>query len=356
MEYILLKEIQEWKNMKLVSIVVPVYNLERYIEKTLESLQNQTYENIEVIVINDGSKDGSLEVINTFFKGKNLKHKIVTIENSGVSKARNVGLNIAGGDYVILLDGDDRLRSDAIGCLVEQAEKTGADICQTGYLEFQEDDERVTYRYSKDPNKVFLEKSEPGYRALQMKLNKDIWICTGNALYRRDLIEKNNIRYSENMGYGEDLEFINKCLFHAVTVTSVSEDLTELMVRENSASSSKFSNSYLHSLLTNRRLYNYIKASSKVTNEEKDKILILIDYDYVHIFLSVAKKIYDEHSLWQQGRANSKFKGLNLDISEINVDQILNRIKNFKTFELKVFMVSKPLYFYFCKIFKMLRR
>jgi glycosyltransferase involved in cell wall biosynthesis len=342
--------------MKLVSIVVPVYNLEKYIEKTLESLQNQSYKNIEVIIINDGSKDGSLEVINNFFKDKDIRHNIVTIDNSGVSKARNVGLNKASGDYVILLDGDDKLRPDAVELLVEQVEKTGADICHTGYLEFQDDDGRITYRYSEDPNKSFLQSPEPGYKALQMKLNKNIWICTGNALYKRELIEKNNIRYSENMGYGEDLEFINKCLFNAVTVTSVSEDLTELLVRANSASSSKFSNNYLHSLTTNRRFYNYIKSSPKVEREEKDKLLLLIDYDYVHIFLSVAKKIYDEHSMWQERRANSKFKGLNLNISEIDIEQVLNEIKNFKTFELKVFMLSKPLYFYFCKLFKMLRR
>jgi glycosyltransferase involved in cell wall biosynthesis len=342
--------------MKLVSIVIPVYNLEKYIVKTLESLENQTYKNIEVIVVNDGSKDRSLEVIENFFKEKNLKHNIISIDNSGVSKARNIGLNSVNGDYVILLDGDDRLRRDAIERLVEQAEKTGADICQTGYLEFQEDDERVTYRYSEDTNKSFLQKPEPGYKALQLKLNKNIWICTGNALYRRKLIENNSIRYSENMGYGEDLEFINKCLFHADTVTSVSDNLTELLVRKNSASSSKFSMNYLHSLLTNRRLYNYIKDSSGVSREEKEKILFLIDYDYVHIFLSVAKKIYDEHSLLQQRNANSKFKALNLDMSAIDVEQVLKRIKNFKTFELKVFMFSKPMYFYFCKIFKMLRR
>lgn len=342
--------------MKLVSIIVPVYNLEKYIEKTLESLQNQTYKNIEVIIINDGSKDRSLEVINLFFAGKEIRHNIVTIDNSGVSKARNVGLNIASGDYVILLDGDDRLRADAVELLVLQAEKTGADICHTGYLEFQDDDGSVTYRYSKDSNKSFLQSPEPGYKALQKKLNKNIWICTGNALYKRELIEKNNIRYSENMGYGEDLEFINKCLFNATVVTSVSEDLTELLVRANSASSSKFSNNYLHSLTTNRRFYNYIKSSSKVATEEKDKLLLLIDYDYVHIFLSVAKKIYDEHGMLQQRSANSKFRNLNLNILEIDVEQVLNKIKNFKTFELKVFMISKPLYFYFCKIFKMLRR
>lgn len=342
--------------MKLVSIIVPVYNLEKYIEKTLESLQKQTYKNIEIIIINDGSKDRSLEVINRFFEGKDIRHNIVTIDNSGVSKARNIGLNIANGEYVILLDGDDRLRADAVELLVEQAEKTGADICQTGYLEFQEADGSVTYRYSKDTNKSFLQKVEPGYKALQMKLNKNIWICTGNALYKRELIEKNNIRYSENMGYGEDLEFINKCIFNAEAVTSVSEDLTELLVRASSASSAKFSNNYLHSLLTNRRFYNYIKSSEKVEEEEKDKILLLIDYDYVHIFLSVAKKIYDEYSFWQERSANSKFRGLNLNICEIDVEAVQNKIKNFKTFELKIFMLSKPLYFYFCKIFKMLRR
>ena len=87
------------------SIVVPVYNTEKYIRKCLDSIKNQTYTNYEVIIINDGSTDNSLEIINEYTKNK--KFKVYTTKNKGLSEARNNGVKHCTGDYILFIDSDD---------------------------------------------------------------------------------------------------------------------------------------------------------------------------------------------------------------------------------------------------------
>lgn len=100
---------------KLVSIIFPVYNVENYIEKSFKSLINQTYKNLEIIVVNDGSTDRSIELIKPYF---DERVKLINKENGGLSSARNAGLNVATGDYVFFLDSDDWIEKNAISVLM----------------------------------------------------------------------------------------------------------------------------------------------------------------------------------------------------------------------------------------------
>jgi glycosyltransferase involved in cell wall biosynthesis len=344
------------KSVHKVSIVVPVYNLEGYVLNILNDIKNQTYKDFEVIIVNDGSKDSSLELAKQFFNTNNsLNSKIISIENSGVSKARNLGLEAAVGEFVLIIDGDDGLKYDAIEKLVQKITKEEADICFTGYEEYTD--------FNKDPfekyldTKNYINEAVAGTRALEMKLMKEIWICTGNALYRKELLKQYNISYSENMAYGEDIEFIGKCLFHADKVVSVNEDLVKILSRPNSALHSDFSLKYLDALKTNRQFYSYVNSHSENMNElEKDLIETLIDYDYINIFLGIVKKIYDEHNIFEVFSSNKQFNKLGITLNDINYKRVINRFNNFKTKELNIFLKSKTIYFYSCKIFNILRR
>lgn len=341
----------------LVSIIVPVYNLENYILSNLESLINQSYKNIEVIVVNDGSTDNSLKIIEEFFKDRDIKNQVISIENSGVSRARNIGLASAKGDYIILLDGDDRFKPHAIETFINTIEETGAEVCFGGYEEYSKFGEACTHRYC--DNKTYIEEVVEGYKALQLKLSKKIWICTGTAAYSRELLLRENIGYTANKAYGEDIEFINKSLYHAKKVSSVKEDLLEILVRPGSAMSSKFSLKYMDALDTNRSVMEHIKSNHSFVPEEDFKnIKLLIDYDYINILLGVAKKIYEEYGWLSVFQANKKVKELKLieKLSNAEVDLILSKIKNSKTFEIKVFRMSRFLYFYACKILFLLKK
>ena len=98
---------------KKISIIVPLYNAEKYIEQTIEDLITQTYQNIEIIMINDGSVDKSEDIVRKYAR-EDDRIKVISIENQGPSKARNVGLDLATGDYIRFVDADDRIPRDSI--------------------------------------------------------------------------------------------------------------------------------------------------------------------------------------------------------------------------------------------------
>jgi len=117
-------------NMKTttkVSIIVPVYNVELYLEECLYSIINQTFEDIEIILINDGSTDHSLEIMEKFAK-KDNRIKIISQKNKGVSEARNAGILIASGDYILFVDSDDVILTNTIEILYNKIIQTGSDL------------------------------------------------------------------------------------------------------------------------------------------------------------------------------------------------------------------------------------
>lgn len=120
---------------QLVSIIVPVYNCERYIKDCVNSLINQTYTNLEIILINDGSKDKSAEIIQNQYCGDK---RIVFIDksNEGVSAARNLGIKMAHGDYLMFVDGDDYISTDCIENALEYIQKYNLDFVLGGTQKF----------------------------------------------------------------------------------------------------------------------------------------------------------------------------------------------------------------------------
>ncbi len=124
-------------NEPLVSIIIPVYNAEEYLEESLGSVLNQSYKNIEVICVNDGSTDDSLEILKKF-KQDDFRIIIVSQDNQGAGAARNHGLKTAKGEYVLFFDADDILREQAIQKLIKIATKKNTDVILFGYYKFTE--------------------------------------------------------------------------------------------------------------------------------------------------------------------------------------------------------------------------
>ncbi|MBS5190333.1 MAG: glycosyltransferase family 2 protein [Lachnospiraceae bacterium] len=112
---------------KIVSIIIPIYKTEKYLRRCIESVLEQTYKKIEVILVNDGSPDNSLNICEEYEKKDSRVH-IVNKKNGGLSSARNAGILVATGDYITFLDSDDYLKLDAIESLFQVLEKTNADI------------------------------------------------------------------------------------------------------------------------------------------------------------------------------------------------------------------------------------
>ena len=186
-------------NLK-VSVIVPVYNASQYIGKTLDSIIAQDFDSFEIIVIDDGSTDDSLEIINQCLDGCEMPHKVIHQENAGVSVARNVGIEESKGDYLAFVDADDHISKNHLSSLYNG--KT--DFSLTLYA--KEEGGKLTSldTYSQDLIST--------YDFIKMELNMQITFNFFQLLYRSAIIKDNNIRFTPETVYGEDTEFAHKAL------------------------------------------------------------------------------------------------------------------------------------------------
>ena len=136
-----------------ISVIVPVYNTEAYLERCLQSVVSQTWENTEIILVDDGSKDGSGACCDQW-REKDGRILVIHKENGGLGLARNSGLEVASGDYVIFVDSDDYLETDALERAQKRIEETGADACYYGMTEQWTDG---TSRNGTPPDKLLYE-------------------------------------------------------------------------------------------------------------------------------------------------------------------------------------------------------
>ena len=224
----------------LVSIILPVYNAQNHIARCLESICAQSWQNIEVIVLNDGSKDQSLPVCEAF-RAKDERIVLVDKANSGVSDTRNLGLKLASGKYVQFVDSDDYIAPDYTARLVEAAEKTGADLVISPYtmvipagaskpeqvLEKVQDDLGVmhvarppeTREYSFLPAGIY-DKDTFALRLMD-KPASYFYGVLWNKLYRRDLLAAHDIRFTSEMRWAEDLVFNMQYIQYAEVFASI---------------------------------------------------------------------------------------------------------------------------------------
>ena len=195
--------------MTKLSIVIPVYNVENYIPQCLESILNQSFKDLEIICVNDGSTDNSLSVLQDY-KAKYGRIIIIDKKNEGSGIARNAGLSIAKGEYVYYVDGDDWIEDNALEKIIVKADKLNTDILIFGGLSYYEGKgKNGGYSADKLPkeyfNKVFSSKD----------IKKDIFKFPSTAwtkLYRRDFLIKNNIKFQDIKAGQDQLPFFHSMI------------------------------------------------------------------------------------------------------------------------------------------------
>lgn len=184
--------------MKKVSIVIPVYNAERYIDDCLKSLIDQTYENVEIILIDDGSKDSSYDICLRYTK-KYEFIKLYKKKNGGPSSARNLGIDKSNGDYICFVDSDDSVKANYVEKLVENS----ADLIISGVTEVYDNNKKdksmceIIQKYNNEEiYDKFLEASE-----------SDVFNSPFCKLYKKNIIDNHNLKFDESIRMGEDLIF-----------------------------------------------------------------------------------------------------------------------------------------------------
>ena len=190
----------------MVSIVVPVYNVEKYLKQCVESLINQTYKDIEIILVDDGSKDNSGKICDEYSE-KYEFIRVIHKENAGLGMARNTGMENAKGDYVDFMDSDDYLKPDTVEKLVKALEETGADTCLGGYSRFMENGE-FTYTYSPGQHCYSAKEFFPRQMGSLPDKKDAFRPSVTNALLDMTIIREYKLRFKSEREYiAEDLYF-----------------------------------------------------------------------------------------------------------------------------------------------------
>lgn len=179
--------------MAKISIIIPVYKVEQYLPECLDSVINQTYKNLEIICVDDGSPDNSGKILDEY-ASKDNRIKVIHKENGGVSSARNAGLDIATGDWISFVDADDYIASDFYDKLIGSSKDGEADVVQCGYTTFGGDFNR-TVIWDEMETRLFAEMIQGLKRGF-----------TCNKLWKSKLIQENNLRFINDI-YLEDVPF-----------------------------------------------------------------------------------------------------------------------------------------------------
>ena len=183
-----------------ISVIVPVYNAEKGLNVCLDSLKEQTYKNFEVILINDGSTDKSGDICDIYTK-KDDRFKVIHSENSGVSSARNKGLDTCTGDYIIFVDSDDEVKNNMLEEMLYYLQQSEADVIITG-ITFVRNGKKVKDILPPKHGKFDLEIWE-----YICKDNSGMFGYVSNKMYKSHIIQDNQIRFDEDKKIQEDLDF-----------------------------------------------------------------------------------------------------------------------------------------------------
>ena len=203
--------------MPKVSLIIPVYNVENYIEKCLNSVVNQTLKDMEVIIVNDGSKDSSKQKIEKYLK-KYPRIKYLEKENGGLSDARNYGMQYATGEYIAFLDSDDYVEETMYEEMYNVAQKEAADMVECNFIWEYPDKKREDIGAVYNSKREMIEKAR---------------VVAWNKLIKRELLEKTGVKFPIGLRY-EDVEFFYKLVPYLEKVSFVKKCFVHYIQRGNS--------------------------------------------------------------------------------------------------------------------------
>ena len=320
----------EIKNTPCVSLIIPVYNVEKYLEKGLKSIEKQTLENFEVIIVNDGSTDKSGKIIEKFSK-KNSKIKVINQTNQGPSAAKNVGIENSSGEYITFMDSDDHLEPMFLETLYTTAKTTFSDIVCCNF----------NFYYPKQKLKVYMPfTSIPGTYSKQAALRK-LLLDLGthhypwNKIYKRSLFTENNIKYYKM--YFEDIATCPEMFYYSKKITIITQALYNYSIRKNSILTSmtfEKVNDFISSLGVIR---NFLEKKNSF-NEYKNYIWAyaqkakLVSYYYItnlHIKNNNYKGM--KKNLSAANRSINYFSGDNFKISDDDIPKMPYPVKEYST-------------------------
>lgn len=215
----------------LVSVIVPIYNVEEYLPECIESLISQTYDNLEIILVDDGSSDNCGKICDTYAQ-KDNRIKVIHKENGGFSDARNAGINIASGEFISFVDSDDFVDAKYIEHLMTALNLFDADISIGNLIIY---DSKINKKNVNLNDNIILEKEQLIPTSFDEQL---FWILSHGRLYKKKVME--NIMFNSKMKMSEDVEFFYNVLLNTKKIVVTPTNDYFYRIRENSATKCNF--------------------------------------------------------------------------------------------------------------------
>lgn len=304
--------------MYKISVIVPIYNSEKYISKCIESILKQSYSNFELILVDDGSLDNSLFICKNYERDKRVK--IIQQDNQGVSKARNIGISIATGEWITFIDSDDEIEENMLDTMVQELKDEEIDFIFTGFKKFyfSEKGLKKQEKYSCNSKIMYI---KDFFNNISLYLENCLLQGPCEKLFKKEILNKYNIFFPEDMSYGEDtyfvydyLKYINKIscinqMFYHYNVYEKKDSLNSIF-RKDKFEITILLNNKLKNLLNNyleyqkiEQIFNnnlyisYINFCNELCKSNKDKsfkISILKDLNNKDIVKKFCKSIKEK--------------------------------------------------------------
>ena len=319
--------------MKL-SIIVPVYNTGKYLSKCLDSILNQTIKDIEIIVVNDGSKDNSKEIINNYVK--KYKKKIVFIDkkNGGQGSARNVGIKKASGEYIGFVDSDDFVESSMYEEMYNTAKENDSDVVICSISDYYEKND------SKKDVMLNLKEKVTIKEAIINSVPSVV-----NKIYKRELLQNSNISFNENIWY-EDLPYSMQIIVNAKKINYVDKAFYNYFHRNESTMHNKNITKNLDIIKAYDILINYLKENN-LYDKYKDEIDFIL---LKEIYLATINRVI------RTNNKHSEKKKIIKQIRKYYYSFSVGKTKYFNTlskaYKVSYYLIKFRLYFILSFLFK----
>ncbi len=308
--------------MAKVSIIVPVYNVEKYLEKCLDSLVNQTLKDIEIIIVNDGSTDNCRKIIDKYYTKYNNLIKVINQENKGLGAARNTGLKLVTSDYIIFVDSDDYVEPNMVEELYDKILQEQADFVICGFNVVNEHYELIS--------KTFPNKYEIYDFNTQMIFGN---LCAWNKIIKKTLLDDDSLDFRNNVWY-EDIDFSFKLFLKAKKMCILPKNLYNYLLRQGSIMNSNNLQKNLDLIDAFNEIINYAKEKNCFDKYYNEIEFLVID----HLYISCIVRILINNN----SSKNEKNKLLNVIFEYIN-----NNFRNYSRNKyIKLLSLNRKLIFY----------
>lgn len=316
----------------MISVIIPLYNVENYITDCLVSFEKQTYKDFELIIVNDGSTDDSASIVEKYSQNSNMTIRLINQKNSGVSSARNKGIDESIGEYLCFVDSDDLVGSEYLSEMIGTITNNNCNLVICGSKFVPEDWDIRLYSYKKHPTDIMN-----SYEALKRFLYQEIVSGVCFIMVKREVIKANKLYFSEGYNYSEDLEMMWKLIANSNSIAYSKNELYIYRIRKGSAMS----------VVDSKRMDGYYLMKGL------EEYFQRVRPDFSEEFKRYGTSRWVWATLWQIVLASDNYRGFILSANKYNAKQHMKRLLSYPKFYVSMiaflYLLSPRLYYYIMK-------